>query len=87
MKNLFHLIFFIVIAIATACEQNKDYEAFIDKDVQGIEIFDKDFDACKRYATLHSKKSEGSQGAGERLILERNLFITCMKKEGWILKN
>lgn len=81
------LLYCSIFLIVLGCQQNKDYEAFIDKNVQGIKIFDKDFDACRRYANLHSKKSEGSQGEGERLILERNLFITCMKKEGWVLKD
>jgi len=59
----------------------------VDQKDQGIMVFDKDFGACKEYAKLHSKKSEGSQGAGERLILERNLFFMCMKKNDWILKD
>jgi len=69
------------------CQQSKDYEVFVDQKDKGIMIFDKDFDACKEYAKLHSKKSEGSQGAGERLMLECNLFSMCMKKNHWVIKN
>ena len=85
MKYILTII--TVLLTLLGCQQNKDYDAFIDQNVQGVKTFNKDFDACRGYANLHSVKSEGRQGAGERLILERNLFFTCMKKEGWILKD
>ena len=81
------LVFCSLFLTLSGCQQSKDYEAFVDQKDQGIMIFDKDFDACKEYAKLHSKKSEGSQGAGERLILEHNLFFMCMKKNDWVRKN
>ena len=76
-----------VLLTPLGCHQNKNYEVFIDQNAQGVKTFNKDFDACRGYANLHSKKSEGSQGAGERLMLKRNLFSMCMKKNHWVIKN
>ena len=37
------LVYCSIFLIVLGCQQNKDYEAFIDENVQGIKIFDKDF--------------------------------------------
>ncbi|MEK9630202.1 MAG: hypothetical protein VW455_14420 [Nitrospinota bacterium] len=90
MKHGHNILSFLIIggliALATGCQNNLNYESFVDLEHQGRKVFTKNLKACESYGQLHSKRSEGSQGAGERLLLNRNLTLSCMKNKQWILK-
>ena len=84
MKSFAYIICSIV--IASACQQSIEYDAFVDQNQQGKEIFFKDVSFCKKYADLHAGRSEGSQAAGERFIQKQKLISLCMEKKQWIPK-
>ncbi len=75
-KLLDSLIFGGLIVFATGRQNNINYESFVDLEHQGRKEFMADLKAFENYGQLHSKRSEGSQGAGERLLLNRNLTLS-----------
>ena len=84
MNRLAYIFFCIV--IISACQQKIEYDAFVDQNQQGKEVFYKDISFCKEYADLHAGRSEGSQAAGERFIQKQSLFSLCMEKKQWVPK-
>ena len=90
MKYALKLLVFLIgvgfIFLVTSCQRNFNYESFNDLEHQGIKKFNRDLKACLDYGQSHSKRNEGSQGAGERLLLNRNLILICMEKKQWIIK-
>ena len=87
LKNLILLILGGLILLLAGCQQGFKYENFTDLDQKGPEVFNADLKTCWTYGSTNSKRSEGSQGSGERLILKRNLFLSCMNDRQWTLNN
>ena len=87
-KILFVLLFVGSLAIfLSGCQPSFKYDSFSDLDKKGPEAFSIDLKTCRSYGNSNSKRTEGSQGAGERLLLNRNLILICMKNKQWKLKN
>jgi hypothetical protein len=85
MKRLAYILSYLV--VISACQQSTEYDAFVDQNQQGKEIFLKEVDFCKKYADLHAVRNEGSQAAGERFIQKQKIFYVCMEKKQWVPKH
>lgn len=68
------------------CMPDTTYKAYEDQKGKGEQVFLKDLQACRRFVNQNMKPSEGSEGAGERKIRKRYLFLLCMEDHHWILK-
>ena len=62
------------------------YQAYEDQKKKGEKVFQKDLQVCRQFVNRNLKPREGSEGAGERLIRKRSLFLLCMENHYWILK-
>lgn len=41
---------------------------------------------CQKHSNLLASKSEGSKRAGEIAIDQKNYFLGCMERKGWVLR-
>lgn len=73
--------------LAMACQPATHYQAYEDIKKKGEQAFVKDLHDCRIRVNESTKRSEGSEGAGERMNRETFIFKTCMKKNHWILKS
>ena len=73
--------------MAMACQPASHYQAYEDTKKKGKQVFFKDLELCQNLVRQSTKRSEGSEGAGEKMNRERFIFKTCMKKNDWILKS
>jgi hypothetical protein len=72
---------------AMGCQPETHYQAYEDTKKKGEMVFIKDLQKCHMLVNESTKRSEGSEGAGERMNRERFIFKSCMKKNDWILKS
>ena len=72
--------------LISGCMPDTDYQAYEDQKKKGEQVFLKDLKICRQFVNQNLKPSEGSEGAGERLIRKRSLFLLCMEDHNWILK-
>ena len=79
-------VLIIIIFMVSACQESVNYNNFLDSTNKGIVLFKLDLKSCQSYGQLHSKRSEGSQGSGERLLLKRNLVLSCMRNKQRTMK-
>jgi hypothetical protein len=75
----------LLLVLASGCQPPLQYSDFRDEGKRGHEQFIKDAQSCKNLAMLHARKNEGSQAAGELVLLQRQSFISCMEKKNWML--
>jgi hypothetical protein len=89
MKNSYFKIFCISLLglWEMGCQPATNYEAYEDRKKKGEQVFIKDVQNCQVLVNRSTKRSEGSEGAGERMNRERFIFKSCMKKNDWILKS
>ena len=85
-KILDCLIIVGLIVLIIGCQNNINYESFEDLENKGRKKFKKDLKVCESYGQLSSEKNEGSQGTGEKSLLNNNLRLSCMKNKQWLLK-
>lgn len=71
----------------SGCMPDTNYQSYVDQKQKGEQAFYEDVSLCRNYASLHARKSEGSQGSGERFIQEQKLFSLCMERKQWIPKS
>ena len=71
---------------ASGCMSDTTYQAYEDQKKKGERVFLKDLKFCRQFASQNLKPGEGSEGAGEREIRKRSIFLLCMKNHNWILK-
>ncbi len=88
MKGLWQSIFILTFfgLFLAGCLAEKKYEAYTDTKRKGKKIFLKDVQSCQAFSNESIKRSEGSKGAGELLREKNFIFISCMKRNDWILK-
>lgn len=72
--------------VASGCMPDTTYQAYEDQKKKGEPVFLKDLKVCRQFVKQNMKPSEGSEGAGERSIRKRSLFLLCMEDHNWILK-
>jgi hypothetical protein len=89
MKKSYFKIFCVLLlgVWAMGCQPETHYQAYEDTKKKGELFFFKDLKLCKNLVNQITKRSEGSEGAGERMNRERFIFKGCMKKNDWILKS
>jgi len=75
----------LLVFLAVGCQPAADYQAYKDAKKKGEKVFIKDLQKCRIQVNQSSKRSEGSEGAGERMNRERFIFKNCMKRNDWIL--
>lgn len=88
MKRLCQIIFvlgFLGLPLA-GCTVETEYSSYEDRMNKGMKFFLKDLEACQSSAIINTRRSEGSEGAGERLNRKNSLFILCMKNNDWALR-
>ena len=66
------------------CMPDVNYQAYVDENKKGEQVFLKDLQVCRHFANEHLKRGEGSEG--DRLNRKRSLFLFCMEDHNWILK-
>ena len=73
--------------IVIACQPLSNYDAYRDVKQKGKQIFKRNLQNCQIRALKITKRSEGSEGAGERMKRERFILKKCMRKNNWISKS
>ncbi|MDA0692868.1 MAG: hypothetical protein O3A78_04750 [Nitrospinae bacterium] len=80
-------VFIVLTELGMAgCQPETNFRAYKDQKNKGEQIFLKDMQACQDIANQSSKRSEGSEGAGERLNRKHSLYQICMESKNWTLK-
>ena len=88
MKIIKHqiLLLCIFLIIFSGCMSEAEFHSYEDKDKKGSQAFVKDLKNCRQIINKEKRPSEGSEGAGEKLIRKKNLLHLCMEDDNWILK-
>ena len=85
MNKQFQIILFLVLSLA-GCAAETDYLSYEDRMNKGEKAFLKDLKACRSFSIENTRKSEGSEGAGELQNRKNSLHLFCMQENGWVLK-
>ena len=86
-NNLIRFIFFILVLFLIGCELSFEFSDNKNlKNNKSKTIFKLDVDECLLFSQQTFDRPEGSKRAGEVFLENKENFLKCMSKKGWVKK-